>query len=61
MCRKNPKDCKVKKVCDVCPSNKGEQKAQKGLASYENCDKLNLNEVDNSFQEQQYIVYIKGE
>lgn len=61
MCRKNPKDCKVKRVCNVRPSNKGKQKVQKGLASSENCGKISLNDIDSCFQEQQYIVYVKGE
>lgn len=52
MCKKSPKDYKAKIKCKVCKVL---------LDNSENDAKISLNEVDNSFQEQQYIVYVKGE
>lgn len=52
MCKKSPKDCKAKIKCGVCKDS---------LDNSENDAKISLNEVDNSFQEKQYIVYVKGE
>ena len=53
MCRKSPEPCQAKTKCKCCV---------KMVDSEQETGKLNLNEVDNNFEQQQhYIIEIKGE
>lgn len=52
MCKKLPEQCKAKVKCRCCKEK---------LAIEQEGGKLNLNEVDNNFEQQHYIIEIKGE
>lgn len=52
MYKKSQEQCKAKVKCKCCKVL---------IDNSENHDKISLNEVDSCFQEQQYIVYVKGE
>lgn len=51
MCRKDPNECKAKTKCKRCKEK---------LAIDQENDKLNLSEVDNQFEQQHYVIDIKG-
>lgn len=59
MCKKPPEKCKAKVKCKVCPSRK--EKLQKEFASPKEYDKISLNDMDNMFEQNQYIISVKGE
>ena len=77
MCRKDPSECKAKVKRKCCikrqemsklrdayleAKEKGEVKSYKILIDSEQEDgKLSLNEVDNQFEQQHYVIEIKGE
>lgn len=50
MCRKDPRECKVKVKCKCCKED---------LAINQETGKLNLNAVDSSFEQQSSIIEIK--
>lgn len=52
MCKKLPEQCKAKVKCKCCKEK---------LAFDQENDKLNLSEVDNQFEQQHYVIDIKGE
>lgn len=52
MCRKNPKDCKAKVKCKCCIKQVDNSKEH---------DILTLTEVDNKFEQQHYVIEVKGE
>ena len=52
MCKKSQEHCMVKVKCKCCKEK---------LAIEQETGKLNLNEVDNNFEHQHYIIEIKGE
>lgn len=52
MCRKDPSECKAKTKCKCCKED---------LAINQETGKLNLNEVDNRFEQQYYVIEIEGE
>lgn len=51
MCRKSPEQCKAKVKCKCCKSTIDKDK-EHGI--------LTLNEVDNQFEQQHYVIEIKG-
>lgn len=74
MCKKSPKQCKAKVKCSACikrqemsklrdayleAKEKGEVKIT--LDSNKEPDILTLNEVDTMFEQQYYVIDIKGE
>ena len=52
MCRKLPDQCKAKLKCKCCKEK---------LTIEQETGKLNLNEVDNQFEQQHFVIEIKGE
>ena len=52
MCKKSPEQCKAKVKCKCCV---------KPIDKEQEDGKLNLNEVDNNFEQQHCIIEIKGE
>ena len=76
MCRKDPNECKAKTKCSACikrqemskirnayleAKENGEVKSYKIVVDIEQeDDKLNLNEVDNLFEKQHYVIEIEG-
>lgn len=77
MCKKDPDQCKAKIKCSACikrqemsklhdayleAKEKGEVKSYKIVVdSEQEAGKLGLNEVDNQFEQQHYVIEIKGE
>ncbi|ULG01866.1 hypothetical protein phiA047_0135 [Aeromonas phage phiA047] len=77
MCRKSPEQCKAKVKCKCCikrqemsklrdayleAKENGEVKSYKIIVdSEQETGKLGLNEVDNQFEQQHYVIEIKGE
>lgn len=51
MCRKLPDQCKAKVKCKCCV---------KPVDSEKENDKLSLNEVDNQFEQQHFVIEIEG-
>ena len=51
MCKKSPEQCKAKVKCKCCI---------KQVDKEQECDKLNLNEVDAMFEQQHHVIKIKG-
>ena len=51
MCKKSPEQCKAKVKCKCCV---------KPIDKKQESSKLGLNEVDNQFEQQHYIIEIKG-
>lgn len=75
MCRKDPSECKAKTKCTACikrqemskirdayleSKEKGEVSSYKIVDSEQETGKLNLNEVDNQFEQQHFVIEIKG-
>jgi len=76
MCRKDPIECKAKTKCTACikrqemskirnayleAKEKGEVKSYKILIDSEQEDgKLSINEVDNQFEQQHFVIEIEG-
>ena len=76
MCRKDPNECKAKTKCSACikrqemskirnayleAKENGEVKSYKIVVDIEQeDDKLNLNEVDNLFEKQHFVIEIEG-
>lgn len=76
MCRKDPSECKAKTKCSACikrqemskirdayleAKENGEVKSYKiTLDSNKENDTLTLNEVDNQFEKQHFVIEIKG-
>lgn len=76
MCKKDPNQCKAKPKCSACikrqeiskirnayleAKEKGEVKSYKILIDSEKeNDKLSLNEVDNQFEQQHFVIEIEG-
>ena len=52
MCKKSPEQCKAKVKCKCCKEK---------FAIEQETGKLNLNEVDNQFEQQHFVIEIKGE
>lgn len=52
MCKKLPEQCKAKVKCECCKVL---------IDNSENHDNISLNEIGSCFQEQQYIILVKGE
>ena len=52
MCKKSQEQCKAKTKCKCCT---------KPIDNELENDKLNLSEVDNQFEQQHYVIDIKGE
>ena len=52
MCRKLPDQCKAKVKCKCCV---------KHVDKEQRYGKLNLNDVDNQFEQQHFVIDIKGE
>lgn len=52
MCKKDPNECKAKIKCKCCKEK---------LAFEQESGKLSLSEVDNQFEQQTYIISVKGE
>lgn len=52
MCKKLPEQCKAKIKCQCCKEKL--EIEQKGA-------KLSLNDVDSMFEQQQYMIEVKGE
>ena len=52
MCRKLPEQCKAKVKCKCCKEK---------LAIEQEDGKLDINQVDVNFEQQHYIIEIKGE
>lgn len=77
MCKKSPEQCNAKVKCKCCikrqemsklrdayleAKEKGEVKPYKIVVdSEQETGKLGLNEVDNQFEQQHYVIEIKGE
>ena len=77
MCRKDPSECKAKTKCTACIKRQEMSKIRNAyLEAKEKCEvksykivvdseqetgKLNLNEVDNRFEQQYYVIEIEGE
>ena len=52
MCKKSPEQCKAKVKCKCCKEK---------LAINQETGKLILNEVDSQFEQQHFVIEIKGE
>ena len=52
MCKKSPEQCKAKVKCKCCKEK---------LDKKQESSKQSLNEVDNNFEQQHYIIEIEGE
>ncbi|QDB73972.1 hypothetical protein [Aeromonas phage 4L372D] len=77
MCKKSPEQCNAKVKCKCCikrqvmsklrdayleAKENGEVKSYKIIVdSEQETGKLGLNEVDNQFEQQHYVIEIKGE
>ena len=67
MCKKSPEQCKAKVKCKCCKekldSNCKLQVISKKfiVAIEQETGKLSLNEVDNQFEQQHYVIEVKGE
>ena len=67
MCKKDTNQCKAKVKCRCCKEKFDSNLQLQGISKkfivaidQEN-DKLNLSEVDNQFDQQHYVIDIKGE
>ena len=67
MCKKVPEQCKAKVKCKCCKEKLDSNLQLQGISKKflidkeQETGKLNLNEVDNNFEQQHYIIDLKGE